>query len=255
MKRMTIIAGNWKMNLLPLEVEILLTELEDNFSIQPGLEVVVMPQSPLLTEALSWLGGSGIHLGAQNCSDSISGAFTGEVSPLLLKSLGCTYCLVGHSERRELFSESNQFVADKAKVLLSFNITPIVCVGETLEEREKNSHLDKISDQVKAIYSVTPKECWKDLVFAYEPIWAIGTGKTATPDQANEIHRFIRKTIQESTCDILAESISILYGGSVKADNAEQLLQQTDIDGFLVGGASLKSDDFINIIKAYQKEK
>jgi len=243
------------MNLLPLGVEILLTELEEKLSIQPDLEVAVMPQSPLLTTALSYLGGSGIHLGAQNCSDSISGAFTGEVSPVLLKSLGCTYCLVGHSERRELFSESDQFVANKAKVLLSLGITPIVCVGETLEEREKSSHLDKISVQVKAIYSVIPKEYWKNLVFAYEPIWAIGTGKTATPDQANEIHRFIRKVIQESACDILAESISILYGGSVKPDNAEQLLQQADIDGFLVGGASLKSDDFINIIKAYQKEK
>ena len=253
MERTTIIAGNWKMNLSPSEGERLINGLNEGFAIQPGLEVAVMPQTPMLSMVSQWLGTSGINLGAQNCSNSVSGALTGETSPSLLKNLGCGFCLAGHSERREIFSESNQLVAEKAKLLISLGITPIVCVGETLQERENNAHFDKISDQVNIIYSVTPKELWKNLVFAYEPIWAIGTGKTATPDQANEIHQFIRSSIKNNACENLAGSASILYGGSVKPDNAELLLQQSDIDGFLVGGASLKPEDFIKIINAYQR--
>jgi len=253
MERTTIIAANWKMNLSPSGGENLISSLKESFSIQPGLEVAVMPQAPMISMVSQYLGMSGISLGAQNCSNAISGALTGETSPSLLKNLGCDYCLVGHSERREIFSESNQLVAEKANLLLSLGIIPIVCVGETLQERENNTHFDKISDQVNIIYSMTSNELWKNLVFAYEPIWAIGTGKTATPDQANEIHQFIRKSIKNNACENLAGSVSILYGGSVKPDNAAQLLQQTDIDGFLVGGASLKPEDFIKIINAYQK--
>lgn len=251
MARNTIIAGNWKMNLLPAQAEELILDLKRQVKSKPFLEVVVFPQSPLIPLISDWIIDSVIQLGAQNASDNISGAFTGETSPEMLKTLGCRYCLSGHSERRQLFGETDQMVAQKAQSLLAFGITPIVCVGETLTERESNQHEEIIQKQVVSIFNEIDKECWPRLVFAYEPIWAIGTGKTATPDQADEIHQFIRSRIKETAGEIVANASSILYGGSVKPSNALELLGKKEIDGFLVGGASLKSDDFLKIVSTF----
>jgi triosephosphate isomerase len=252
MARKTIIAGNWKMNLLPIPAEELVLEIKEDLTNQRNLEVVVIPQAALIPLVKEWTIDSAIQVGAQNCSNELSGAYTGEVSAELLRVLGCGYCLVGHSERREMFSESNEFVGQKAQTLISMNITPIVCVGETLEERESNAHFDKILAQVKAVYDQVDSDAWAGMVFAYEPIWAIGTGKTASKEQANEIHQFIRKEIRQIAGEILAGSTSILYGGSAKPSNAAELLDQSDIDGLLVGGAALDAGSFSQIINAYK---
>ena len=251
MAREIIIAGNWKMNLLPDQAWDLVEGLKDQLKPQSGLKVVVVPQAPLLPLVSGWLDGSFIEVGSQNSSEHLSGAFTGEVSPQLLRQLGVAWGLAGHSERRELFHETDAQVAAKADLLIQPNLTPIVCVGETLSEREAGGHLAKIANQVKAIYAQVPKEAAKHLVFAYEPIWAIGTGKTATAAQANEIHQMIRGVIAESTCEFIAQATPILYGGSVKPDNATEILTQPHVDGLLVGGASLKPQDFIQIVQAF----
>lgn len=251
MARTTIIAGNWKMNLLPDDAWELVAGLKEELVLKANLEVAVFPQSPLLPLVSGWLDGSFITYGAQNSSMNNSGAFTGEVSPLLLRTLGCKYSLVGHSERRELFGETNEMVAEKAKALLAVGIKPIVCVGESLEEREAGTHIEKITTQVKAVFACLDPEDYKDLVFAYEPIWAIGTGKTASAEQANEIHQVIRGQIKESVCEIIANSTSILYGGSVKGSNAKEILGQSDVDGVLVGGASLQLEDFTKIVQSF----
>ena len=251
MARRTIIAGNWKMNLLPAQAEELTFALKEQVECKPNLEVVVFPQAPLIPLVIDWTMDSAILVGAQNSSDAISGAFTGETSPQLLKTLGCQFCLSGHSERRQIFGESDQAVAKKANTLLEFGITPVVCVGETLEERELNRYEEVIKKQVLAVFSELDTDFWGRLVFAYEPVWAIGTGKTATPEQANNIHKFIRNIITEKAGEITSNATSILYGGSVKPENAAEILLKNDIDGLLVGGASLKSDDFSKIISAF----
>ncbi|MBU2515613.1 triose-phosphate isomerase [bacterium] len=251
MARKTIIAGNWKMNLLPEEGEMLVVSLKTAFENKKNLEVVVFPPIGLIPFAREWIYDSVIRYGAQNCWHEVSGPYTGETSPELLKSLGCSYCLVGHSERREIFEESNELVGRKSQALVEMGIIPIVCVGESLAEREAAIHFEKIQQQVESVFEAVEKESWIHLVFAYEPIWAIGTGKTATPKQAEEIHQFIRKIIRQKSGDVLADAISILYGGSAKPGNAEELLAQDNIDGLLVGGASLVAEDFSNIIKAY----
>lgn len=241
------------MNLLPDQAYELVKGIRDGYKIQENLEVVVFPQSPLISRAIGWANGSSIQVGAQNCAEHKSGAYTGEISPELLKAMGCDYCLVGHSERREIFGEDNESVARKARLLTALGITPIVCIGETLEERESGAHFTKIRGQVQAIYSELDPSAYGRFVFAYEPIWAIGTGKTASPEQADEIHKFIREQIAAIANEYLAQSTSILYGGSVKASNAKDLLGKIDIDGVLVGGASLKFSEFSQIIQAYQK--
>jgi len=251
MARRTIIAGNWKMNLLPAQAEELTFALKEQVESKPNLEVVVFPQAPLIPLVVDWAMDSAIQVGAQNSSDAISGAFTGETSPQLLKTLGCQFCLSGHSERRQIFGESDQVVAKKVQTLLEFGITPIVCVGETLEERESNRYEEIIKKQVMAVFDEIETDFWGRLVFAYEPVWAIGTGKTASPEQADEIHKFIRNIIAEKAGEIISKATSILYGGSVKPANAAEILAKNDIDGLLVGGASLKADDFSKIISAF----
>jgi len=247
---MNYIAGNWKMNLLP-EMAVELTELiKSQLVPKPNQEIVLFPQTGLIPLISQVLLDSTIQLGAQNTSDQLSGAYTGENSPELLKALRCSYCLIGHSERRQYFSESDEFIARKAEVLTSLKITPIICIGESLEEREKEIHLEKITNQIKAIYQRLEPDVWSGLVFAYEPIWAIGTGKTATADQADEIHKFIRSEIGRLGNEFVASQTSILYGGSAKPSNAKELLSREDIDGLLVGGASLNADDFLNIIES-----
>ena len=251
MPRETIIAGNWKMNLLPEDAWELVSGLKENLKPTNHLKVVVIPQAPLLALVSGWLDGSFIDYGSQNSSTELSGAFTGETSPALLRQLGCRYGLAGHSERRELFGETDQMVADKTKALQAQGLSAIVCVGESLEERESNTHKEKIINQVRAIYKTLDPAAYKDLIFAYEPIWAIGTGKTASAAQANEIHQLIRTEIQAQAGEALAQSTPILYGGSAKPDNAKELLNQSDVDGLLVGGASLKADDFSKIVQAF----
>ncbi len=251
MSRRTIIAGNWKMNLLPAQGEELVVGLKETLVNKENLEVVVCPQMTLVSLALDWIMDSTIQLGAQNSSDELSGAYTGETSPELLRTLGCSYCLAGHSERREIFGETNELVGRKTRALISMGITPIVCVGESLEEREAGKHFDKIDNQLKAVYEQVSRENWPKLVWAYEPIWAIGTGKTASPEDANAVHAFMRNIIKDRAGEIVAGATSILYGGSAKPSNAEDLLSKPDIDGLLVGGASLKAEDFSNIIAAF----
>ncbi len=251
MARTTIIAGNWKMNLLPDQGENLVMSLIADLENKPDLEVVVFPPTGLLPFARDWVMSSSLRYGAQNCWHEMSGAYTGETSPELLRVLGCGYCLVGHSERREIFGESNDLIGLKTRALIKVKITPVICVGETLEEREAGSYLEKIKGQVESAFDAIERSSWLRLVFAYEPIWAIGTGKTATPDQAEEIHQYIRNIIREKAGEILAEGISILYGGSAKPANAAELLGKENIDGLLVGGASLKAEDFSKIISAF----
>ncbi len=251
MARRTIIAGNWKMNLQPESGELLVDSLVAGTESKSDLEVVIIPPTALIPFAREWVMDSTIMYGAQNCWHKMAGAFTGETSPELLKTLGCSYCLVGHSERREIFGESNELVGLKTNALVKMRITPIICVGESLAEREAGTHFDKIKTQVESVFQALDQTSWLHLVFAYEPVWAIGTGKTATPDQADKIHQFIRKTISELAGPAMAEGISILYGGSAKPSNAAELLGKDSIDGLLVGGASLKAEDFSNIILAY----
>jgi len=251
MARKTIIAGNWKMNLLPADGEELVAEIKERLEIRENLEVVICPQMALVPIAVDWVYDSVIQLGAQNCAEKRSGAFTGETSPELLKILGCRYCLVGHSERRSLFGETDEMVARKTQALLSMGVTPIVCVGETLAQREGGDHFSTIDTQISAVFSQLDRTDWTRLVFAYEPVWAIGTGKTATPEQAVEIHRFIRTKIKEFAGDIVANATSILYGGSANTANAADLLGEYEIDGLLIGGASLKAADFSQIIASF----
>jgi triosephosphate isomerase len=239
------------MNLLPDQAELLVQDLISEFVTKPDLEVVIFPPTALLPFVRDWVLGSSIRYGAQNCWHEVSGAFTGETSSELLKALGCNFCLVGHSERREIFNESNKLVGLKTQALIKVGVTPIVCVGESLNERETGIHFRKIKDQVESVFALLDKASWLRLVFAYEPVWAIGTGKTATPEQAEEIHHYIRNIIKDLAGESLAEGIGILYGGSAKPANAAELLRKENIDGLLVGGASLKAEEFLKIISAY----
>lgn len=248
MARRKMIAGNWKMNLMPDQAEMLVQDLLSGFTSKPGLEVVLFPTTALIPFVRDWILDSAIRYGAQNCWHELSGAFTGETSAELLKVLGCDYCLVGHSERREIFNESNKLVGLKTQALINVGVTPLVCVGESLAEREAGTHLRKIKEQVESVFASVNRASWLRLLFAYEPVWAIGTGKTATPEQAEEIHQYIRSIIKDTAGESLAEGMGILYGGSAKPTNAAELLRKENIDGLLVGGASLKADEFIKII-------
>lgn len=249
--RKKIIAGNWKMNNNLQESVSLIEELKTKLADKKlKCEVVICPPFTSLSEAKKLIEGSVIKLGAQNMYFEDSGAFTGEVSAPMLKSVGCEYVILGHSERRTIFGESDEMINRKIKKALSHKLKPIFCVGETLEEREKDITEKVVKRQVeKGLKDITPDEIL-DVVIAYEPVWAIGTGKTATPEQAQEVHHFIRKLLTTMYSKDFASMITIQYGGSVKPENAKELLSQKDIDGALVGGACLKADSFIGIIDA-----
>ncbi|WP_420576695.1 triose-phosphate isomerase [Ekhidna sp.] len=252
--RKKIVAGNWKMNCTLPEGKKLASEVihmvEDE--VNNDADVILIPPFIHLTGIHSLIGSSNnIFLGAQNCHQHQSGAFTGEVSAEMLISAGATYVILGHSERREYFHETDELLADKVSFALDNNLTPIFCCGEKLEVREAGKHEDLVKTQVeKALFGLT-KDQIKKVVIAYEPVWAIGTGKTATAEQAQEMHAFIRKQIADKYSQDVADSISILYGGSVKPENAKEIFSQPDVDGGLIGGASLKSRDFTNIVKAF----
>lgn len=251
--RKKIVAGNWKMNKTLDEALALASEIAGmvNDEARSDTVVVLCTPFPYLVPVLRVLGdGSSIAVGAQNCSQHEWGAYTGETSALMLASLKARYVIIGHSERRQYFGEDGPLLAAKVDVALRSGLTPIFCCGEPLEVREKGGHQDLVREQVEAsLFHLDSTEI-KKVVIAYEPVWAIGTGKTATAAQAQEMHAFIRGQLKAKYGDAIASDISILYGGSVKAGKARELFSCPDVDGGLVGGASLKSREFVEIIKA-----
>lgn len=247
--RKKIIAGNWKMYRTIEETIELITALKPFVaSANPNVAVVVCPPFTSLAIASSLLRDTAVGLGAQNMSEHDEGAYTGEISWKMLKSAGCSYVILGHSERRQYFGETNELINRKAKKALAAGLTPIICVGERLEEREQGITQQVVTAQVKGVLAGISSDEMKRVIVAYEPVWAIGTGKNATPVQAQEVHREIRKLVAQLYSWPIAEQLAIQYGGSVKPDNAADLLAQDDIDGALVGGACLIADSFAAII-------
>jgi len=249
--RSKVIAGNWKMNKDQAESSSLINDLKKKLgSGIDGVQVVICPPFTSLSLASELIKDSPLKLGAQNMYHEDEGAFTGEVSPKMLKSVGCSHVILGHSERRQYFGETNEFINKKAKKALAAGLIPIICVGETLDEREKGITDQVVTAQVKGVLKDIASADIEKLIVAYEPVWAIGTGKNATPEQAEEVHRLIRKLAGQLYSWSVAEKLVIQYGGSVKGDNAAELLHKPDIDGALVGGASLKADSFYQIVVA-----
>ena len=254
MSRKQIVAGNWKMNTVYASAQDLalgvISKLEDN--LPDNTEVIFSPPFPFLKlVADATVGVDGVYTAAQNISDKEVGAFTGEVSAEMVKSVGADYVLIGHSERRAYFNETDSIMAEKIAVALKNKLNPIFCCGESLEERKSGKYLEVIERQVSVALCHLNQAELSHVVIAYEPVWAIGTGETASPEQAQEVHAFIRKTIQEHYDESAANSLSILYGGSCKPSNATELFAQKDIDGGLIGGASLSADDFVQIIHSF----
>ena len=245
--RKPMIAGNWKLHKTIAEATRLVSELIPAVASNQNVDIVVAPVYTALPKVAETLAGSNIKLAAQNCYPEPQGAFTGEVSPLLLKDAGCEYVIIGHSERRQLFAETDASVNSKALALAESGLGTIFCIGETLEERESGKMFDVLCQQVTAgLKDLTAKQI-QTVVVAYEPVWAIGTGKVATDEQAQEVHAFIRGHLAEIYDTQTAAATRILYGGSVKPGNVDGLMTQPDVDGALVGGASLKADDFARI--------
>lgn len=245
--RKPIIAGNWKMNKTVSETVRLIEEIKE-FNLDEDVEQLICVPYTSLTEAKALVEGTSIKIGSQNMHWEESGAYTGEISPLMLNDIGIDYCILGHSERRQYFLETDEIVNKKIKSALSHNIKPILCVGESLEERESNKHEDRVKTQIVAGLKDIEGSFLEDIVVAYEPIWAIGTGKTASSDDANEMCSFIRKTLSDLYSDNIAEKVRIQYGGSVKPSTVGELMAKSDVDGALVGGASLVAEDFSKLV-------
>ena len=251
--RKTIIAGNWKMNKLFTEVEDFLDELSDNLEDRElgSVEVLICPPSLYLELSSDIAADSKFHIGAQNVNDNAKGAYTGEISAAMLYSMDLEYCIIGHSERREYYSESDEMINAKLKRLHENEMVPILCIGETLEQREQGITKDVILAQLNGgLKDVIIKD---NIVIAYEPIWAIGTGKTASSHQAQEIHALIRNWLEENYSKDISENTSILYGGSMKPENVKELLNQPDIDGGLIGGAALDVSKLSSMIETAVK--
>lgn len=245
--RKKIIAGNWKMNYCVNKAENFVMEIKDRINTDE-VDVVICPNFVSLDRVSDAIDGTNIKLGAQNVYFEDKGAYTGETSVNMLSAVGVSYCIVGHSERRQYFNETNEIVNKKAKKLLEKDIAPIVCVGETLEERESDKMFEVVEKQVKeSLDGIDEQSIKNKVVVAYEPIWAIGTGKTATAEQANEMCKHIRNVISNMYSEKVAQNVRIQYGGSVKPANANEILNMSDIDGALVGGASL-TNDFVAIV-------
>jgi triosephosphate isomerase len=244
-----LVAGNWKMHGDEARNRELVAGIIDGAPAADNVRLLVCPPFPYLATVASQLQGSSVELGAQNVSEHESGAYTGEVAPAMLRDVGCGYVIVGHSERRALYGESSLQVADKMAAALGAGLVPILCVGETLEEREAGNTEDVVGAQLAAALERNGIAAFTAAVIAYEPVWAIGTGKTATPEQAQDVHRYIRSVLEKQDASV-AEKVQILYGGSVKGDNAAGLFGMPDIDGGLIGGASLKAADFLAIARA-----
>jgi triosephosphate isomerase len=249
--RIPLIAGNWKMNLTLMEAASLVKSIRDGIQGLDGVEVLVAPPFTALSTVKGIIGDAKILLAAQNMHWEQSGAYTGEISPLMLLEAGCTHVILGHSERRMHFQETDEMIDLKANAAVQAGLTPVICIGEALQEREADQTFEVLKKQLDGSLKgcIDRKTLPFSTILAYEPVWAIGTGRTATPDQAQEVHHFVREWIAESFSRETADLIRILYGGSVKPDNAKDLMSRPDIDGALVGGASLKADSFIPIIR------
>ena len=248
--RKKFIAGNWKMNTRSIDGELLAAAVVKGLGNETRVTVAVCPPFPFLARIAQVVKGTPVALGAQNCYPKDDGAFTGEVSPAMLVDVGCAYVIVGHSERRQFFHDTNDFVNAKVHAALKAGLKVILCIGETLDERKANRTEAVLDTQLTgSLAKITAVELAK-MVIAYEPVWAIGTGVNATPQQAQDAHAFVRKRVGQMCGDAAAQTLVIQYGGSVKPDNAATLLSQPDVDGALVGGASLKADDFLAIVKA-----
>ena len=249
--RKKVIAGNWKMNKNLNEAVSLISEIKNGLDEKNlNADVIICPPYISLETASTLIKESKIKLGAQNMYFEESGAFTGEVSPSMLKSVGCEYVILGHSERRSIFGESDEVINKKLKTAFANGLKPIFCIGETLEERESGVTEKVVEEQVRKGLDGISESDFANIIIAYEPVWAIGTGKTATPEQAQAVHKFIRGLAKDLYSDNSADKLVIQYGGSVKPNNAKELLSQPDIDGALVGGACLKADSFIAIIES-----
>jgi triosephosphate isomerase len=250
--RRPIIAGNWKMNKTVSEAVDLVRQLKALVVDVREIDIVIAPTFTALQAVSREIEGSNIELAAQDVFWEPSGAFTGEISPMMLKDVGCHYVIIGHSERRQYFGETNESVNRKIKASLAVGLHPIVCVGESLEERELGKTFDVVKTQIVQCLEGFSRDQMEMVTIAYEPLWAIGTGKTATPQQAEEVHAFIREQLERLTHRQVCEGVRIQYGGSVNPDNISDLMAQPNIDGALVGGASLKADSFSRIVKFHK---
>ncbi|MEJ5300285.1 MAG: triose-phosphate isomerase [Thermodesulforhabdaceae bacterium] len=246
--RKCLIAANWKMHKTIDEAVSFVREFQKKLPFREDREVMIAPPFTALYAVRSFLHREDIFLGAQNCHWEDKGAFTGEISPAMLLDVGCSYVIVGHSERRHIFGETDEVINKKVLALLKKSLNPVLCVGEKLEEREAGKTFDVVKDQLLKGLNGVGKEEASRIVIAYEPVWAIGTGHTAKPYQAQEVHVFIRSVLAELYDNALASSLRVLYGGSVKPDNVDELMAERDVDGLLVGGASLEVDSFCRIV-------
>ena len=248
--RKKIVAGNWKMHKNAEQTEDLLNDLIAKVPTDCDAQVIVAPTFVNLASAVDHLEFTNIDVAAQNVHQAESGAFTGEISADMLKSVGVNTVILGHSERRAIFNETDTLIANKVDAALAHEMTVIFCFGEELKDRQSNNHFNVVENQLKDGLFHIKAASWENVVLAYEPVWAIGTGETASPEQAQEMHEFIRETVRKSFGSDVAEDVSILYGGSVKPENAKEIFSKPDVDGGLIGGAALKADDFVAIINA-----
>ncbi len=248
--RHKIVAGNWKMHKNAEETEDLLNALIDKLPTDREAEVIVAPTFINLASAVDHLEFTNIGVAAQNMHEAESGAYTGEISADMLKSVGVTTVILGHSERRSIFNETDAMLAFKVDKALQHQMRVIFCFGEELKDRQNKQHFNVVENQLRDGLFHIDKASWENIVLAYEPVWAIGTGETASPDQAQEMHEFIRETVRKAFGSSIAEDVSILYGGSVKPENAREIFSKPDVDGGLIGGAALKADDFAAIVNA-----
>lgn len=246
--RQKIVAGNWKMNKNAEETEDLLNDLIAKLPNDKDVEIIVAPTFVNLSSAVSHLEFTNIQVAAQNMHQSESGAYTGEISADMLKSIGVTTVILGHSERRAIFHETDALISFKVDTALKHEMRVIFCFGEELKDRQDQQHFNVVENQLRDGLFQIEKSSWANIVLAYEPVWAIGTGETASPEQAQEMHEFIRETVRKTFGSDIAEDVSILYGGSVKPDNAKEIFGKPDVDGGLIGGAALKADDFAAIV-------
>lgn len=247
--RKKIVAGNWKMNNKKAETSALIADLKAKGSFN-GVEVKVAPTTIHLAQAVEELSDSAIEVIGQNMHQATNGAYTGEISAAMLQSIGVNSVILGHSERRAYFNETDEALAEKVNTAVAHDMEVIFCFGEELEDRKSERHFEVVASQLEKALFHLEATAWKNIVLAYEPVWAIGTGETASPEQAQEMHAYIRNLIQESYGAEVAENVAILYGGSVKPANAQEIFSKPDVDGGLIGGAALKADDFFAIVQS-----
>ena len=248
--RNKIVAGNWKMHKNAEQTEDLLNELIAQIPTESDAQIIVAPTFVNLASAVDHLEFTPINVAAQNMHQAESGAYTGEISADMLKSVGVNTVILGHSERRAIFHETDALIASKVDTALTHDMTVIFCFGEELKDRQSKNHFNIVENQLKdGLFHIEAKD-WEKIVLAYEPVWAIGTGETASPEQAQEMHEFIRETVRKAFGSDVAEDVSILYGGSVKPDNAKEIFSKPDVDGGLIGGAALNAKDFVAIVNA-----